>query len=57
MRVLALVSLALVLSACNNGGNLTLEPGAVVNKAQGSPYVRVNLGGKALMVEQGKTEA
>lgn len=43
------------LSACSKGGNLTLEPGARIVKTKGSPYVSVNQGGKALVVEQGKT--
>ena len=46
----------LSLTACQNGGDLTLEPGSrrpASNK--GSPYVQVNQGGKALVVEQGKT--
>ena len=43
----ALAALALLLSACSNGGNLTLEPGAVVTKKKGSPFVQVNQGGKA----------
>lgn len=58
MRVcqsISLVFAALLLSACNSGGNLTLEPGARKIATKGSPYVTVNQGGKALIVEQGKT--
>lgn len=58
MNALKLSSLAaglLVLTACSKGGNLTLEPGARIVKTKGSPYVTVNQGGKALVVEQGKT--
>lgn len=51
-----IVGMLFVLSACQNGGDLTLEPGSrrpAANK--GSPFVRVNNGGKALIWEQGKT--
>lgn len=54
-NVAVLVAAALLLSACNNGGNLTLEPGASRGLSQGSPYVQVNQGGKALIVEQGQS--
>lgn len=54
-QALILGAFAAVLTACNNGGNLTLEPGAVINKKKGSPFVQVNQGGKALVIEQGKT--
>ncbi len=41
-------------AACSKGGQLTLEPGA--RKAnKGSPTVKVNQGGKALVWEQGKS--
>lgn len=55
VHVLVLGGLVAFLSACNNGGNLTLEPGAVISKRKGSPFVQVNQGGKALIIEQGKT--
>lgn len=58
MNALKLSSVAvgmLLLAACSKGGNLTLEPGARIVKAKGSPFVTVNQGGKALVVEQGKT--
>lgn len=45
----------LTLSACSKGGNLTLAPNARIVKSKGSPFVTVNQGGKALVVEQGKT--
>lgn len=54
-QYLGLIAAALLLSACNSGGNLTLEPGARKIASKGSPYVTVNQGGKALIVEQGKT--
>lgn len=50
------VGVFLSLTACKNGGDLTLESGSrrpAANK--GSPYIRVNNGGKALVWEQGKT--
>lgn len=52
---LCLTAVALVLSACSNGGELNLEPGARKDKTQGSPFVQLNSGGKALIIEQGKT--
>jgi hypothetical protein len=58
MNALKLSSVAvgmLLLAACSKGGNLTLEPGARIVKTKGSPFVTVNQGGKALVVEQGKT--
>ena len=54
-RSLALVFAAAALTACHNGGDLTLEPGARKVVSQGSPYVQVNLGGKALVVQSGQT--
>lgn len=54
-KTLVLTALVAFVSACSNGGNLTLEPGAVITKKKGSPYVTVNQGGKALVVETGKT--
>ncbi len=54
-KAFALLSGLLALSACSKGGNLTLEPNARIVKTKGSPYVQVNQGGKALVVEQGKT--
>lgn len=44
------------LTACKNGGDLSLEPGVrrpATN--QSSPFVQVNQGGKALIIENGKT--
>ena len=58
MNALKLSSVAvgmLLLAACSKGGNLTLEPGARIVKTKGSPFVTVNQGGKALVVEDGKT--
>ncbi|MGE0528036.1 MAG: hypothetical protein AB7G93_03200 [Bdellovibrionales bacterium] len=49
-----LVGALIGLSACSKGGQLTLEPGAK-KSSKGSPYVMVNQGGKALVVQQGQT--
>jgi hypothetical protein len=46
---------SLFLAACSKGGELVLEPGAKIVKSKGSPYVSVNQGGKALIVQQGQT--
>lgn len=54
-KSLLVLGAILTLTACKNGGDLTLEPGARPNKVQGSPYVQVNQGGKALVVESGQT--
>jgi hypothetical protein len=54
---LLLVAMATALTACKNGGDLTLEPGARKDKALGSPYVQVNQGGKALIYEATLTPA
>jgi hypothetical protein len=54
-RSLALVIAAAALTACHNGGDLTLEPGARKVASQGSPFIQVNLGGKAMVVQQGQT--
>lgn len=43
-----------LLTACNNGGKLSLEPGAR-KASKGTPFVQVNQGGKSLVVETGKT--
>ena len=42
------------LAACSNGGHLSLEAGAR-KASKGTPFVQVNQGGKALIVETGKT--
>lgn len=54
---LLLVAMAMALTACKNGGEVTLEPGARPSKVQGSPYVQVNQGGKALIYESTLTPA
>lgn len=54
-RSLALVFAAATLTACHSGGSLTLEPGARKVVSQGSPYIQVNLGGQALVVQTGQT--
>src|SRR5665213_2467526 len=56
LQSLLLVASAAALTACKNGGDVTLEPGARKVTAQGSPYVQVNQGGTAHLVEAGKTE-
>jgi hypothetical protein len=53
----ALVGAVAFLTACSNGGTLNLEPGARKVVSKGSPFVQVNQGGKALIVEQGQTAA
>ena len=55
LKCLGLLGVSLLLSACSKGGELTLEPGARIVKSSGSPYVSVNQGGKALIVEQGQS--
>lgn len=52
---LGLLGVLLFTVACSKGGNLTLEPGARRPAQKGSPFVQVNIGGKALVVEQGQT--
>jgi hypothetical protein len=54
---LTLLALSMFLGACSKGGQLTLEPNARIVKSKGSPFVTVNQGGKALVVEQGQTAA
>lgn len=44
-----LIVATLLLAACNNGGQLTLESGARKVITKGNPYVTVNNGGKALV--------
>ncbi len=44
-----------LLSGCSKGGEVTIEPGAIKDKFKGAPYVVINQGGRALIVEQGKT--
>ncbi len=57
LKTLVLGGAVALLSACSNGGELTLETGAFpeVKVTKGSPFVTVNQGGKALIIEQGKT--
>lgn len=52
---MALAATMVILTACNNGGNLSLESGAVVTKKKGAPFVTINQGGKSLVVENGRT--
>jgi hypothetical protein len=53
---LMLVALAATLTACKNGGDFTLER-PHKDKSQGSPYVQVNQGGKALIYEASRSLA
>lgn len=52
---LVLLALSIFVGACSKGGQLTLEPNARIVKSKGSPFVTVNQGGKALVVQQGQT--
>jgi len=52
---LGLLALTMMIGACTKGGQLTLEPNARIVKSKGSPFVSVNQGGKALIVQQGQT--
>ncbi len=54
-KVLSLLALSMLIGACSKGGQLTLEPNARIVKSKGSPFVTVNQGGKALVVQQGQT--
>lgn len=54
-KPLGLLAVLLFTAACSKGGNLTLEPGARKIASKGSPFVQVNQGGKALVVEFGQT--
>ena len=55
LQCLVLTGVALLLTACSNGGNLNLEPGAKKGNNKNSAFVTVNQGGRALIVEQGQT--
>ncbi len=50
LQSLLILGAALFLTACSNGGNLSLEPGAKKVTSKGSPFVTVNQGGKALLI-------
>jgi len=52
--LLALGTVAL-LAACSNGGEVTIEPSARKFLVKGTPFAQVNEGGRALIVERGKT--
>lgn len=54
-RIGLIAILALSAAACSKGGNIVIEPGSRPSKLKGSPFVNVNQGGKALIIEQGKT--
>ncbi len=49
------MAVALWLAGCSDGGELTLESGARKIASRGSPFVAVNQGGRALIVQNGKT--
>jgi hypothetical protein len=51
---LLLAGSLVLLTACSNGGKLSLEAGAR-KSSKGTPFVQVNQGGKALVIESGKT--
>lgn len=56
VRGLALSVVALTLTACQNGGKISINPGArTVISSSGSPNVRINDGGAALVVQSGAT--
>ena len=57
VRALGIIAITLFVSACSKGGELVLEPGARVGKTRGAPFLTVNQGGKALIVQQGQTPA
>jgi hypothetical protein len=48
-----LLVLLLSTAACSKGGNLVLEPGGRQPKTFGVPTVRVNQGGKAVIIQTG----
>jgi hypothetical protein len=48
-----LLGLLVTTAACSKGGNLVLEPGSRPTKNSGSPFVRVNQGGKATIIQTG----
>lgn len=54
-QALVVLAVAALLSACSNGGSLSLEPGVKKVTSKGSPFVTVNQGGQASIVEAGKT--
>ncbi len=54
-RGVALFIMLMTTAACSKGGNLVLEPGARPIKSKGSPFVNVNQGGKALLVQEFQT--
>ena len=53
--LILLATASMALTACSNKGSLNLEPGAVKVASKSSPYVRLNVGGNAMVVEQGQT--
>jgi hypothetical protein len=54
-RGLLVAATLALLTACNSGGKLSLEPGAR-KASKGTPFVQVNQGGTVHLVESGKTE-
>jgi hypothetical protein len=57
MRFLMVIASALFITACSKGGQLNLEPGAIKNKSEGSPFVITAQGAESLIVQQGQTPA
>lgn len=54
-KALGVILFSGILVACSKGGQLTLESNARIVKTKGSPFITINQGGKALVVEQGQT--
>ena len=55
VRGLVLSGLVAGLAACNNGGDVVYTRNAKSRVVKGSPFAHLNEGGKALVVETGKT--
>ncbi len=53
--LILLAAASMALTACSNKGSLNLEPGAIKVASKGSPYMRLNVGANAMVVEQGQT--
>lgn len=47
--------LASTLVGCSQGGQLNISSSSFTGKTKSTPFVQVNEGGKALIVEQGKS--
>ena len=53
-KIILLASAPLLLAGCSGGGSLSLDSVRKI-AIKGSPFVSMNQGGRALIVEQGKT--